>query len=89
MIEPTSEENAMTTLATHIARFTAALDAKTMPPEVVEKARACLLNAYGMGLDCHDTPYAPVASVTDISPVGPTRSTESTGISPLYSSSRW
>ncbi len=61
MIEPTSEENAMTTLATHIARFTAALDAKTMPPEVVEKARACLLNAYGMGLDCHDTPYAPVA----------------------------
>ena len=51
----------MTTLATHIARFTSALDAKTMPPEVVEKARACLLNAYGMGLDCHDTPYAPVA----------------------------
>ena len=51
----------MTTLATHIARFTSALGAKTMPPEVTEKARACLLNAYGMGLDCHDTPYAPVA----------------------------
>lgn len=51
----------MTTLATYIARFTSALDAKSMPPEVVEKARACLLNAYGMGLDCHDTPYAPVA----------------------------
>lgn len=48
-------------LAMHIARFTSALDAKSMPPEVVEKARACLLNAYGMGLDCHDTPYAPVA----------------------------
>lgn len=53
----------MTTLATHIARFTSALDAKTMPPEVVEKARACLLNAYGMGLDCHDTPYASVARI--------------------------
>ena len=51
----------MTTLATHIARFTSALDAKSMPPKVVEKARACLLNAYGMGLDCHDTPYAPIA----------------------------
>jgi 2-methylcitrate dehydratase PrpD len=51
----------MTTLATHIARFTSTLDAKAMPREVVEKARACLLNAYGMGLDCHDTPYAPVA----------------------------
>ena len=32
-----------------------------MPPEVVEKARVCLLNAYGMGLNGHDTPYAPVA----------------------------
>ena len=51
----------MTTLATHVARFTSALETASMPPEVVEKARACLLNAYGMGLDCHDTPYAPIA----------------------------
>jgi 2-methylcitrate dehydratase PrpD len=56
----------MTTLVTHIAKFTAALDARTIPPEVVEKARACLLNAYGMGLDCHDTPYAPVARAAAI-----------------------
>jgi 2-methylcitrate dehydratase PrpD len=51
----------MTTLVTQIARFTSALDVLHMPPEVLEKARTCLLNAYGMGLDCHDTPYAPVA----------------------------
>jgi 2-methylcitrate dehydratase PrpD len=60
-LPPSEEEDAMTTLGTHIARFTSALDTKTMPSEVAEKARACLLNAYGMGLDCHDTPYAPVA----------------------------
>ncbi len=51
----------MTTLATRIARFAVSLETATMPPEVLEKARVCLLNAYGMGLDCHDTPYAPVA----------------------------
>ncbi|MCL4764958.1 MAG: MmgE/PrpD family protein [Hyphomicrobiaceae bacterium] len=51
----------MTTLATRIARFTAGLDPARLPPEVTEKAKVCLLNAYGMGLDCHDTPYAPVA----------------------------
>ncbi len=48
-------------LAARLAAFTAAVDVSRLPPEVVEKARACLLNAYGMGLDCHATPYAPVA----------------------------
>jgi 2-methylcitrate dehydratase PrpD len=51
----------MRTLAREIARFTAGLDTEKLPPEIVEKARICLLNAYGMGLDCHATPYAPVA----------------------------
>jgi 2-methylcitrate dehydratase PrpD len=49
------------TLSTAIARFVADIEAETLPPEVLEKAKTCLLNAYGMGLDCHDTPYAPVA----------------------------
>ena len=49
------------TLATEIAAFTSALDAHTIPPEVLEKARTCLLNAYGIALDGHATPYAPVA----------------------------
>jgi 2-methylcitrate dehydratase PrpD len=49
------------TLASAIARFTTGLDAGNVPAEVAEKARTCLLNAYGMALDGHATPYAPVA----------------------------
>ncbi len=51
----------MTTLSQHIGNFIHTLDTRRMPTEVLEKARVCLLNAYGMGLDCHRTPYAPVA----------------------------
>jgi len=50
----------MTTTA-RIARFVRALDFAAVPPEVAEKTRTCLLNGYGIGLGCHDTPYAPVA----------------------------
>ena len=51
----------MTTLSQHIGNFIHSLDTRRMPARVVEKARVCLLNGYGMGLDCHRTPYAPVA----------------------------
>jgi 2-methylcitrate dehydratase PrpD len=51
----------MTTLADYLGRFTSQLELSTLPAEVVEKAKACLLNGYGMGLNGHDTPYAPVA----------------------------
>lgn len=51
----------MATLSDFVAGFIVGLDASTIPPEVSEKAKVCLLNAYGMGLDCHDTPYAPIA----------------------------
>ncbi len=51
----------MTTLSQHVAGFCHRLDIANMPAEVVEKARVCLLNAYGIALSCHDTPYAPVA----------------------------
>jgi 2-methylcitrate dehydratase PrpD len=44
-----------------MAEFVQALDARSMPPEIIEKARVCLLNGYGVGLGCHNTPYAPVA----------------------------
>jgi len=54
------------TLATYIGRFVAELHPARLPPEVIEKAKVCLLNAYGMGLDCHDTPYAPVARAAAI-----------------------
>lgn len=49
------------TLSERIGGFVAGLDIGKLPPEVVEKARTCLLNGYGIGLGCHDTPYAPVA----------------------------
>ena len=43
------------------AAFIAQLNAETIPAEVVERTRICLLNGYGVGLGCHATPYAPVA----------------------------
>lgn len=51
----------MTTLAQEIARFTSGLTLENLPAEVIEKARTCLLNAFGMGLNGLDTPYARVA----------------------------
>jgi len=51
----------MSTLSQRIAGFVHGLETERMPADVVEKARVCLLNGYGMGLDCHATPYAIVA----------------------------
>ena len=44
-----------------MARFKAGLRLTILPSVVVEKAKACLLNAYGMGLNGYETPYPPVA----------------------------
>jgi 2-methylcitrate dehydratase PrpD len=49
------------TVSTAVARFVRALDLEHVPFDVAEKVRVCLLNAYGIGLGCHSTPYAPVA----------------------------
>jgi 2-methylcitrate dehydratase PrpD len=51
----------MTTFSTGLAHFLADLSLESLPPEVVQKARVCLFNAFGMGLNGHATPYAPVA----------------------------
>jgi len=51
----------MPTLTRDIATFTSALALDTLPPQVVEKARTCVLNAFGMGLNGLDTPYVKVA----------------------------
>lgn len=51
----------MRTLSSEIGTFVAGLTLAKLPAAVAEKARTCLLNAYGMGLNGHDTPYAPVA----------------------------
>ncbi|HRH87093.1 MAG TPA: MmgE/PrpD family protein, partial [Rubrivivax sp.] len=49
------------TLARHLGRFVADLDLGAVPAAVVEKARTCLLNGYGIALGGHATPFAPVA----------------------------
>ena len=48
-------------LVRSFADFVCGLDSETIPDEVMERARLCLLNGYGIGIGCHDTPYAPVA----------------------------
>ncbi len=50
-----------TTLSAHLARFVHGLSLAAVPADVVEKARCCLLNGYGIGLGSLGTPYAPVA----------------------------
>jgi len=49
------------TLAGTLGAFVAGLEVGRVPPEVVEKARTCLLNGYGIALGSHPTPFAPVA----------------------------
>ena len=44
-----------------LGEFIAGITAANLPPDVMEKARLCLLNGYGIGLAGMDTPYAPVA----------------------------
>ncbi len=51
----------MHTLTQDMARFVAGIQLDNLPPEVIEKARTCLVNAYGMALGGRDTPYASVA----------------------------
>lgn len=48
-------------LARQIATFTSSIHTERLPADVLEKARTCLLNSYGIALGCHATPYAPVA----------------------------
>lgn len=49
------------TVAGRLGKFVSGISLATVPPEVVEKARACLLNAYGVGIGSNHLPYAPVA----------------------------
>ena len=51
----------MTAFSADLAKFLVGLRTESMPPEVVQKARVCLYNAFGMGINGHATPYAPVA----------------------------
>lgn len=51
------------TVTEALAKRVAALsNSANIPDAVMEKTRLCLLNGYGIGLACFETPYAPVAS---------------------------
>jgi 2-methylcitrate dehydratase PrpD len=50
-----------------LADFVCGLNEATIPPEVLDKARACLLNGFGIALGSHATPYAPVARAVALS----------------------
>ena len=55
------------TVTQSLAKFIVGLNAPgAIPPEVMEKAKVCLLNGYGIGLACFDTPFAAVASAAAI-----------------------
>src|SRR5262249_62228146 len=54
-------KDVMTNFSADLAKFLVGLRTESMPPEVVQKARVCLYNAFGMGINGHATPYAPVA----------------------------
>lgn len=63
----------MPALGEEIARFTHGLTIESMPADVVELARGCLLNAYGIALCGLDTPYAGVAGAAAIAMDGDVR----------------
>jgi 2-methylcitrate dehydratase PrpD len=49
-------------IAARLASFVVALSPATLPPDVVEKAKCCLLYGLGIGLCSFPTPFAPVAA---------------------------
>jgi len=49
------------TLAQRFARFAANLELDTIPAPALDKARACVLNGYGIALGSHPTPFFGVA----------------------------
>lgn len=49
------------TVAARLGSFLSAISLENVPAEVVEKAKVCLLNAYGIGIGSDHLPYAPVA----------------------------
>jgi 2-methylcitrate dehydratase PrpD len=49
-------------LAMSFAKFVVDLRVETIPADVIEKARACVLNGYGIALGSHRTAFFPVAA---------------------------
>lgn len=51
-----------TNLSLAMATFAVGLREASIPDEILERARVCLLNGYGIALGCLNTPYAYVAA---------------------------
>lgn len=49
------------TVSSRLGRFLSSISIDNVPPEVVEKAKACLLNSYGIGMGSDHLPYARTA----------------------------
>jgi 2-methylcitrate dehydratase PrpD len=62
----------MASIAQQLGDFVAGLDATQIPSDVVEKARACLLNSYGMALGGLRLPFAAVACAAAVATHGET-----------------
>lgn len=58
-------------VAAILANFICELEWETLPQPVQEKAKACLLYGYGIGIGSHRTPYAPVARNAAVNMAGP------------------
>jgi len=49
------------TIAARLGKFVHGLSLRKMPPEVVEKAKTCMVNGIGIGIACHGYEFAKIA----------------------------
>jgi 2-methylcitrate dehydratase PrpD len=52
------------TIAQSIGRFVHRLSYETLPKDVVEKVKTCLINGIGIGMSCHDIEFSKIARET-------------------------
>jgi 2-methylcitrate dehydratase PrpD len=51
-------------IAESIGKFVHRLSYETLPIEVIEKAKTCMINGIGIGISCHDVEYPKIARET-------------------------
>ena len=52
------------TVVESFGEFVYNLSYETLPKEIVEKAKTCMLNGIGIGIACHKTEFARIARET-------------------------
>lgn len=60
------------TIAQSLGRFVSAVEPENLPDAVLDKARTCVLNGFGIALSCGNTPYWPVATKAALATEGET-----------------